>query len=154
MLFKAALLLVFLSFTLIDSAVSASIPHTPSKEPRVPSADQFLPGLQIRKLDCNTKEPAVTKAVANDTLYQFCTDHLGVNIAQGNNYSTHYDTNNMRLDFNVINQCAPNGVYLPWDTCVDGFTRGADCMAECGKEFTAGGQTTVDCIGFDLSVSS
>lgn len=123
-------------------------------EPSVPSADQFRAGLQTGALDCNTTASPVTKTIAKDTLLRFCTDHLGVNIAQGNNFSTYYDAKDTRLYFNVINQCAPNGVYLPYETCISGFTRVAECTAECGQEFTAGGQTTEDCIIFELSASS
>jgi hypothetical protein len=120
--------------------------------PPVPSADQFRPGLQTGKLDCNSTAAPVEKTIANETLYHFCNLHQGVNIAQGDNYSTFYDTaNDTRLYFNVINQCAPNGVYLPLETCLSGFTRVAECSADCGFEWTAGGQTTMDCIAFDLN---
>jgi hypothetical protein len=103
------------------------------KIPPVPSADQFRPGLQTGKLDCNGTAAPVEKTVANETLYHFCNLHQGVNIAQGDNYSTFYDTvNDTRLYFNVI-------------------TRVAECSANCGFEWTAGGQTTMDCIAFDLN---
>jgi hypothetical protein len=122
------------------------------KPPSVPSADQFRPGLQLGTLDCNGTAAPVEKTTAYDIVHRFCAEHQGVNIAHGDNFSTSYDTvNATRLHFNVINECAPNGVYLPLDTCLSGFTRVAECSADCGFAWTAGGQTTMDCIAFDIS---
>jgi hypothetical protein len=118
----------------------------------VPSADSFRPGLQLGTLDCNGTAAPVEKTAAYDIVHRFCTEHQGVNIAHGDNFSTSYDTvNATRLHFNVINECAPNGVYLPLDTCLSGFTRVAECSADCGFAWTAGGQTTMDCMAFDIS---
>lgn len=118
----------------------------------MPSADPNRPGLQTGILDCNSTAAPVEKSIARETLHRFCSDHEGTNIAHGDNFSTFYDTvNATRLYFNVINQCAPNGVYLPFVTCVSGFTRVAECSADCGFGFTAGGMTTMDCMAFDLN---
>lgn len=139
--------------------------HTPLKQskltllkvkpPSVPSADPFIPGLQLGTLDCNGTAAPVEKTAAYDIVHRFCNEHQGVNIAHGDNFSTSYDTvNATRLHFNVINECAPNGVYLPLDTCLSGFTRVAKCSADCGFAWTAGGQTTMDCMAFDISMEA
>lgn len=103
-------------------------------------------------MSCNTTALPISKPTALSFLHRFCSEHLGVNIAHGNNFSTFYDTvNATRLYFNVVNQCAPNGVYLPFETCVSGFTRVAECSADCGFGWTVGGVATMDCMAFDLS---
>lgn len=125
------------------------------KPPSVPSADPFVPGLRLGTLDCNGTAAPVEKTAAYDIVHRFCNEHQGVNIAHGDNFSTSYDTvNATRLHFNVINECAPNGVYLPLDTCLSGFTRVAKCSADCGFAWTAGGQTTMDCMAFDISMEA
>lgn len=122
------------------------------KPPSVPSADQWRPGLQTGTLDCKGTAAPVEKTTADDVLHRFCADHQGVNIAHDDNFSTFYDTvNATRLYFNVINQCAPNGVYLPLESCLSGFKRVAECSADCGFAWTAGGQATMDCMAFDIS---
>lgn len=161
MLFIAILLLAFLGVNQANAGVRISkttllkhlrLTSHQVKPPSVPSADQFRPGLQLGTLACNGTAPPVEKTAAYDIVHRFCADHQGVNIAHGDNFTTFYDTvNATRLHFNVINECAPNGVYLPLETCLSGFTRVAECSADCGFAWTAGGQTTMDCMAFDIS---
>jgi hypothetical protein len=160
MLSGVTLTLALLSISHATSAVRTPKQHIVKdtltvhqvKRPSVPSANPLHSGLQTGTLDCNATAAPIEKVVANNTLHRFCSDHLGVNIAHGDNYSTWYDTvNDTRLYFNVINECAPNGVYLPFETCVSGFTRVAQCTADCGFKWTAGGETIMDCIAFGLN---
>ena len=55
-----------------------------------------------------------------------------------------------RLFFNVMNQCAPNGVYLPLDSCVNGFTAVTRCSGDYGSGSTKLGQASSDCLGFNF----
>jgi hypothetical protein len=118
--------------------------------PVSPGASWFRPGVRIASIVCNATATPTKITLAHDTLERFCADHQGVNIAQGNNFSTYYDAGDMRLFFNVANQCAPNGVYLPLDACVNGFTAVTRCPADYGSEWTPGGQASNDCLGFNL----
>lgn len=103
----------------------------------------------------------MTKKTAHATLRRFCTDHLGVDIARGDNYSAAYDVNSASggekgkkqgLIFDVENQCAPNGIYLPFEACVRGFGRVAGCEAKEGRDMTAGGEGSWECLGFGMEV--
>lgn len=94
------------------------------------------------------------RIVANDTLHRFCADHLGVNIGRGDNFSTYYDASDVRLYFNVVNQCAPNGVYLPFDTCITGFSAVSNCPADYGFGWTSGGEASKDCLGFGMNAET
>lgn len=161
MLFLAVPLLALLSFSHIIDAVSTSqlcvrlksfvLTFFRAKTPTPPSADPFTLGLQTGTLDCNHTAVPLEKPVVNDILQRFCTDHQGVNLAQGDNFSTFYDADNKtRLYFNVINQCQPT-VYLLRDICLSGFTRIAKCSTDRGFEWTAGGQAAIDCMAFDIA---
>jgi hypothetical protein len=101
---------------------------------------------------CSATSTPIKVTLAQDTLKQFCTEHQGVNLAHGGNFSTYYDIteeDGMRLFFNVENQCAPNGVYLPLEACVDGFTAVTRCPDGLG-ESTKLGRAENDCLCFDL----
>lgn len=123
------------------------------KSPHSPAEDRYRKGL-VASIDCDSKATPMEKTVANDTLHRFCEEHLGVNIGRGDNFSTYYDASDVRLYFNVINQCAPNGVYLPFDTCVTGFSAVSNCPADCGLGFTSGGQASKDCLAFGLEAEA
>lgn len=118
--------------------------------PVSPGASWFGPGVRIASIVCNETVSPTMITLARDTLQRFCGDHQGVNIAQGNSFSTYYDAENVRFFFNVVNQCAPNGVYLPLTACVNGFTAVTRCSADYGVGLMLGGQASNDCLGFNL----
>jgi hypothetical protein len=124
----------------------------PRPVPVSPGASWFGPGASIASIVCSGTATSIKITLAEDTLQRFCTDHQGVNIAKGGNFSTYYDTDedDMRLFFNVMNQCAPNGVYLPLDSCVNGFTAVTRCSGDYGSGSTKLGQASSDCLGFNF----
>ena len=111
--------------------------------------------MRIASIVCNRTATPTKITLAHDTLQRFCDDHQGVNIAQGNNFSTYHDSeaedgDNVRFFFNVVNECAPNGVYLPLTACVDGFTALTRCSVDYALDLMLGGQASNDCLGFNL----
>jgi hypothetical protein len=118
--------------------------------PVSPGASWFGPGSHISSMTCSATAPPVKITFAKDTLQRFCTDHQ--DIAQGGNFSSYYDAgeDDMRLFFNVFNECAPNGVYLPLDACVNGFTAPTRCPGGYGSDLTSLAQASGDCLSFDF----
>jgi hypothetical protein len=170
---KLTAALVFLCSIL--SIASVSTPSTPTTRretqsntkppiqamipPVGPGASWFGPGVRIASIVCSDTTTPIKTTLARATLQRFCTEHQGVNLAQGGNFSTYYDADEdgMRLFFNVVNQCAPNGVYLPLSACVNGFAAVTRCLvaAPVGgydgvDDSTSLGQASTDCLGFDF----
>jgi hypothetical protein len=126
----------------------------PTSRPIDPS---FNPGGTITDSSILCNPPTATPiklTLAKDTLARFCTEHQGVNLAQGGNFSTYYDDasgSGMRLFFNVENQCAPNDVYLPLSACVEGFTAVTHCPGgSYGNSTTRLGKAEGGCLGFEF----
>jgi hypothetical protein len=132
----------------------------PTSRPIDPS---FNPGGAITDISILCNPPTATPiklTLAKDTLARFCTEHQGVNLARGGNFSTYYDDadadddasgSGMRLFFNVENQCAPNGVYLPLSACVEGFTAVTRCPGGgYGNSTTRLGKAEAQCLGFEV----
>jgi hypothetical protein len=129
----------------------------PGPRPVSPGASEFGPGVHTASIVCSDTATPIKTTLALDTLQRFCTEHQGVNLAQGGNFSTYYDADDdgVRLFFNFVNQCAPNGVYLPLGACVNGFTAVTRCpVAPVGgygvDDSTSLGQASNDCMGFDF----
>lgn len=116
------------------------------------------------KIVCtHASEPSISHPSADTNLHLFCDEHWGIDIAHGANFSTYYDADNShgngddgkRLYFTVTNACAPNGIYLPRDTCLRGFGR---LVARCSPRDdyesgrTSGGLGSEECLVFALSV--
>jgi hypothetical protein len=124
----------------------------PIPRPISPTAGSFGPDSVMDNILCNPTSTPIKITLAKDTLQQFCTEHQGVNLAQGGNFSTYYDSaedDGMRLFFNVENQCVPNGVYLPLNACVNDFTAVTRCPGD-SWDSTKLGKAENDCLCFDF----
>jgi hypothetical protein len=118
--------------------------------------------VHIASIVCSDTATPIKTTLALSTLQRFCTEHQGVNLAQGGNFSTYYDADEdgMRLFFNVVNQCAPNGVYLPPNACVNGFTAVTCCSVAPPvggygvDDSTSLGRASTDCLGFGFYVEA